>query len=254
MIDMSKKAFWLSGLVALGAAVVGCEAADEDEVEVHRQAIFHPELAVAGFPRGLTCGLSYLGRNGVRLDDRFCKGARTLDTNPPAQFHGRSSIGDRGMPSGAGFWSQPYAGDVAANRFPANLRLIRGAACGFKESCNNSGELCDGQDPFVSCPAGWVQHVSRDANSGCSFAWCSYVDPNEICCNPNPGDTCDHSCSIDNVPSGTVCGIGDIEKGDGVCGGFNSTKGTCPPGYQRSNSAYDDGRNAGNGLAWCFRQ
>jgi hypothetical protein len=251
MSAISTKVFWFSALASLAVAAGGCD--NGDQIGVKASAL-NQWFGKSGFPAGMACGLAYTNWMNVIIEDGYCAGVPTLGTAPPADNFNKRSIGDRGLPSGRGFSDQASRGTgdaIEANSH--RLALIRGTVCGFKETCNNSGELCMGHDPNIDCPAGWIRHRARDesAPSGCTFAWCSYLDQYQVCCDNN---SCDPTC-MTNMPRGAVCGLVDTDNSvEDYCGMDQVIGHGCPHEYDPSLGAYDAGRPAGHGLKWCTKR
>jgi hypothetical protein len=250
MSGISAKILWLSSLAILAVTVGSC--ANDDQIGVQASAL-NQWFGKPGLPEGMACGLSYTNSFNVIIEDGSCAGASTLGSLPPAPNYNRRSIGDRGLPSGRGFSDQSFRGSGEATEANSNrLAIPRGTVCGFKETCNNGGELCLGHDPNIDCPSGWIRHRASDASApnGCTFAWCSYMDPYQICCDDL---YCDPTC-VANMPQGTVCGLVDPENNvENFCGVNHQPWDHCPAGYYQSLGAYDAGRPAGHGLQWCWK-
>jgi hypothetical protein len=222
-------------------------------------------------PMGLTCGMSYVMNkycansnnvnwiNGYVLDSNgwpYYTAIAGVGACQPAAWTSQApgfvtiSDGDRGLPSGGGFYHQAYA--TSDPNLPASDRYVlpKGTACGFRESCNRPAPLCLGFDANRSCPPGWNRKWAADMNapSGCNFVWCEYQDPHGLC---------DAGCSqSSNVPWGTVCGITDSRYSDpagngGQCMGIPTRNG-CPQGYY-FHGFFDDGSSGGNGVGLCMR-
>jgi hypothetical protein len=244
MTSIPGNLFWRSSLAILAVVVAGCGAADEIDVQASGLSLVPP---VPGLPDGLVCGLSYTNSS----DSNSCLGVSTLSGGAASNFNNRQ-IGDRGLPSGRGFRDQASRGSGQATIANSDkLALVPGTVCGFKETCNNGGELCMGYDPRFECPRGWIQQTAWDASSpsGCSFAWCSYDDPYSKCCD---GSTCNPAC-LANMPQGTACGLGDSRTGFGWCQTQFVLSAGCPAGFHRSSGNFDAGRSAGSGLYWCTK-
>jgi hypothetical protein len=241
---ISHPVLWLSGLLILAGAV-SCAPGPDDGIEGEARAL-NAGLRVSGLPAGLVCALSYQFNSSV-AEDNACSGVRTVSGQAATGFTFRS-VGDRGLNAGRGFIEQVARGSGSAT--PGNsdrLTLLRGTACGCKEQCNNSGELCMGWDPSVSCPPGWSQRSGADANGfTCRYYWCEYDDPNQVCCD---GSTCDPACAA-AMPSGTACGVNDLRVDNEWCG---MSWGSCPAGFHPTKGRYDSGRMSGDGLAWCTK-
>jgi hypothetical protein len=238
----------LSVFSLIEVAASGCGAADDGAIEAQTGAV----TAVPGLPEGLSCGVSYTNSFNVALEWETCLGVPTLGGGSAPNYNNRS-IGDRGRPAGRGFFDQAYRGGswVLNDSNSDRLALVPGTVCGFKETCNNAGELCMGHDPRFNCPPGWTRHMSGDelAPSGCGFAWCSYNDPHEICCS---GGACNPDC-VNNMPQGTACGMGDTRFDDGFCENWEVLGPGCPPGFHKTSDSYDYGRPAHSGLYWCTK-
>jgi len=243
---IARQVVWLSGIAMDGGTVGGCADGPDDQIEGQAQAL-NSGLRVSGLPAGLVCGLSYQYNSGI-AENNGCMGSLTL-VNPPVAGFNYRSVGDRGLNATKGFAEQVSRGSGAASSSNSDrLTLLRGTACGFKEQCNNSGELCLGFDPAISCPLGWTQRTARDADGGaCHFFWCEYTDPNQVCCD---GNSCDPACAT-AMPSGTACGMSDlIEQGGAFCG---MSFAACPAGFHNTKGRYDWGRPSGNGISWCTK-
>lgn len=165
--------------------------------------------------------------------------------------------GDRGRAPGFGFFHQtlnptPGSGDVAHSH---EYMLPKGTACGFKESCNDSGERCMGFDANVACPNGWLRKVGTDVNapSGCGFVWCEYQDPLNLC----TGRCFANQTTSSWLPMGLTCGITDTDRQNGQCLGQPTHLG-CPAGWNNGGlsppqNGIDHGRPLGHGILWCSK-
>ena len=220
-----------------------------------------PAAAQANLPPpGMTCGISYVAWVGCFLQNvvnGYCAGVQTTVpssyncgypsvTQQAAGGYRNANDGDRGQPSGLGFYNQAWNQPNATNS--TQYILPKGTACGFKEACNDSGERCMGYDAHNSCPPGWQRKSASDLNApnGCVFDWCEYQDPNNLC----QYDSCYY-----NLPHGLVCGLTDSDKslanGGGQCLGVATTTG-CPGGFVLY-GFFDAGRPAGHGVGFCMK-
>jgi hypothetical protein len=263
-------------ILAIALALSGCEAAPP-ETETITQAL------TVGLPAGLTCGIGYIAPFQTAAFGS-CNGF------PTAQFTGTSTnytihreagpgflnvqAGDRGLGPNFGFYNQTRSfTDAAAIGKSDDLALPRGTACGFKETCNDTGEMCFGNfDPARNqCPTGWVPRRAMDilGASNCNFAWCEYLDPHrhswkvlasgaeapggDCPDDPMPPDGTNHTC-LPNLPSGTACGITDKQSpfNTGVCVTTFTPSGSCPAGFT-AHPFFDWGRPAGVGVTWCSK-
>jgi len=233
---------------AVTSLLAGCSPDDNGGIELVQSA-----LGVSGFPQGLTCGIAY--RNGSNIVvNGACNSMPTMLGAAASGFH-IANDGDFGLPAGTGFKHQAYNGDANVNSSNSNqLFLPKGAACGFKHTCNSNGETCLGFNPGAnSCPPGWLPKTANDANapSGCNFAWCEYQDPNNLCTG--------ESCYLSGIPKGTACGITDFDKNNGQCLGVStgqSTNGVAncagsPTNDFWASNFFDAGRSSGHGVGFC---
>jgi hypothetical protein len=203
--------------------------------------------AISSAFHGVVCGMSYYN-NGHPIVSGSCDNNPTLVWQPPYAWPwDRQNDGDRGADNNAGFYHQSWHANNITDM--SMLPLPNGTACGFKETCNNSGETCFGHDAKNECPLekGWIRRTANDmgAPNGCYFVWCEYTDPNNLCLNGN--------CTI---PTGLTCGITDPDyNASGTCLAKNTQTQGCPTNLgflPRGN--YDAGRPAGHGLRWCEKQ
>jgi len=262
------------GLVSL--VLVSCLGCADQEEEITTKA---SALLLGDQPKGLTCGLAYSARyepvgypyppNTYRPTgwpvDGTCKGYSSIHVSrywgwSAAPGFGGGEDGDTGKPTGLGFYHQhrlDSTGDTNDEEYPQRLLLPAGTACGFKHTCNSTRDLtCMGWNAAVSCPPGWQQRQANDDQgaSGCNYAWCEYLDPNQLCTSDD--------CKFNSQPSGIACGITDSDYPDthsnpklaaGRCLGAVTRNG-CPTNYAwQFYGKYDAGRSSGHGLGWCTK-
>jgi hypothetical protein len=222
----------LVGLIVLFAACEG--AAGRDEIDT-------TSSAVSASPLGLVCGMGYQNK-GIWVDGA-CLFKRTMVGEKADGFH-IAFDGDYGLAAGDGFYHQSLDANEGLMR-AIDAVVPRGTTCGFKHSCNSSfREKCFDKDPQVECPLGWIPRQASDAKArtGCSYFWCEYLDPQNKCL--------DFKCA---QPNGLTCGMTDSDRLNGFCEGVRVTPGAlrpCPFGFT-FRGTFDDGRQAGHGLAWC---
>jgi hypothetical protein len=230
--------------------------------------------ATTGLPPGFVCGLSYADEykspwpfNGViclENVDATCGAfasakVHTLQlTSSCGTVIGAApgflnySDGDRGEPNAFGYYHQSW--NTPNTTTSTKYQLPTGTACGFKESCNSTGQTCMGFDANVSCPAGWRQKWADDMNapSGCRFVWCEYQDPNNLCKSQN--------CVSSVQPTGTVCGLTDSRKkfpsdlNGGQCMGLTPSPSNCASLGYTFQGFYDNGSQSGTGVGYCMKQ
>jgi hypothetical protein len=211
--------------------------------------------------------MTYVINNSGEVGE--CKGIGTTWLADPMPPFVRTVDGDRGAPAGSGFKHQkvlnndPPATPVTSEQ-TGWLKLPKGATCGFKETCNNPGEVCMGHDANVSCPKGWLRRSVGDtaAPSGCNFVWCEYQDPNAFCTS---------LACFDSMPSGLTCGLTSNQLANGATGGcmggsmqdtingtaptvFDGNGGVVKAAFRRSASFYDAGASSGRGLVWLYKR
>jgi hypothetical protein len=199
-------------------------------------------LPIPDLPQGLTAGIAYLAP-GPTVVGGAAYGARTPYANGDG-FATRSD-GDRGQPSGFGFYHQELvSGGVRDLSRSASFALLPGTACGFHHTLNDPGLGCMGLDPASSCPSGWTPRRHFDMSSGNGyFVWCEYQDPNGTCAFPNTSD-----CQANQRYIGANAGI---SSNTDAAGAAIANGGACPVSWTRA-PFFDDGRSSGQGLSFCM--
>src|SRR5215831_6484605 len=152
--------------------------------------------------------------------------------------------------SAEGFYHQELvSGGVTDLTRSASFQLFPGTACGFHHTQATPGLTCMGLDPAQGLrPSGWAARSHQDYNSGGSYVWCEYQDPNNYCTDPNappyPNMTVCQALAHESGYSNTISSNTDDT-------GFAAiTNGNCITGWYKS-PYFDDGRSSGWGLSFC---
>jgi hypothetical protein len=212
-------------------------------------------------PQGLTAGMAYLtlvGPNKVEATGGVALGNQTPQTNGDG-FIVRSD-GDFGSPRNFGFYHQELGqGGVSDPALSDNLKLMKGAACGFHHTRNTPGLTCMGHDPAQrDCPNGWQARNHFDMSSGSDgacgdlndqahcgyFVWCEYQDPHGVC----EGDAAT-DCGYWAKFIGYTMGIASNTDRNGTSLALGTN---CPGGWSPRTPFFDMGRSSGQGLSWCM--
>jgi hypothetical protein len=217
-------------------------------------------------PQGLVCGLAHTGFPAAACENQVFQAGQ--GGSIPAGYTSVQT-GDWGMATGQGFShaSVSVTSPALAGKSSDQLALPPGVVCGLKSDATPN-ERCMGFDAQVACPAGWVRRYAQDIGScrpsgfsiHCNnWVWCEYTDPNAIC--SAPGASC-----INNIPQGTVCGLGHTPTAAlggqqptvGFCMGLaigassNLQNTFCPAGFGLIGPR-DEDAESGSGLLWCAK-
>jgi Ricin-type beta-trefoil lectin domain len=209
-------------------------------------------------PHGLTAGLAY----APDVDIFF--GSAALGNKTPLVGDGfiLYNDGDIGGPTGTGFYHQHLDGGGVNNpELSQNLKLLKGAACGFHHTKNTPGIKCMGHDPAQrDCPIGWQPRNHFDMSSGsdgncrdlndqahCAyFVWCEYQDPNRLCA---PGTDAFSECGYWAKFIGYTVGIASNTDPSGTSLAWGLA---CPDGWSPRTPFFDAGRPSRQGISWCM--